>query len=290
MPEKAIAQRVLAMIDESDIPIAPLTRPDLDYTWKLIAKLEKNSNRNYRAAARNIRLYVSGFDYIDFAELAKIHQYIDTELKRLEDKQNTLLLAGLTAAVAAVRLVFPEKSINKQLEESVLQYLVNMPAKDGLNLSSRLWRIHSGAGRDLKAIIDIAVQRGWDAVKATQHVTEISGELREALKNAGSSQIAKRLEDRLLVSSNNARTKFNRVLRTEINRAHGEQYKETLRQDPNIYGLKFMLSPRHPRFDICDEHAEADLFGLGPGVYPIDNCPWPAHPNTFSYVEGVFIK
>ena len=49
-----------------------------------------------------------------------------------------------------------------------------------------------------------------------------------------------------------------------------------------------MLSPRHPRVDICDEHAAADLYGLGQGVYPVDECPWPAHPNTFSYTEAVY--
>ncbi|AZR60628.1 hypothetical protein ELB75_11835 [Eikenella corrodens] len=40
--------------------------------------------------------------------------------------------------------------------------------------------------------------------------------------------------------------------------------------------------------DICDEHAAADLYGLGQGVYPVDECPWPAHPNTFSYTEAVY--
>lgn len=54
------------------------------------------------------------------------------------------------------------------------------------------------------------------------------------------------------------------------------------------FGLRFMLSPRHPRVDICDEHAAADLYGLGQGVYPVDECPWPAHPNTFSYTEAVY--
>ena len=77
-------------------------------------------------------------------------------------------------------------------------------------------------------------------------------------------------------------------LRTEINRAHGERYKQLARADENVIGLRFMLSPRHPRVDICDEHAAADLYGLGQGVYPVDECPWPAHPNTFSYTEAVY--
>jgi len=53
--------------------------------------------------------------------------------------------------------------------------------------------------------------------------------------------------------------------------------------------VRFLLSPAHPEPDICDLHAAANLHGLGPGVYPNrEKCPWPAHPNTLSYVEVVF--
>ena len=61
-----------------------------------------------------------------------------------------------------------------------------------------------------------------------------------------------------------------------------------VREDEEAVGLRYCLSPRHPRKDICDTHASADLYGLGAGVYPVDACPWPAHPNTFSYVEVVY--
>jgi len=39
----------------------------------------------------------------------------------------------------------------------------------------------------------------------------------------------------------------------------------------------------------CDLLASQNLYGLGPGVYPSAGaCPWPAHPNTLSFVEMVF--
>ena len=39
----------------------------------------------------------------------------------------------------------------------------------------------------------------------------------------------------------------------------------------------------------CDLLAEQNLYGLGKGVYPSAKaCPWPAHPNTLSFVEMVF--
>jgi hypothetical protein len=39
----------------------------------------------------------------------------------------------------------------------------------------------------------------------------------------------------------------------------------------------------------CDLLASQNLYGLGRGVYPdAKRCPWPAHPNTLSFVEMVF--
>lgn len=39
----------------------------------------------------------------------------------------------------------------------------------------------------------------------------------------------------------------------------------------------------------CDLLAHQNLYGLGKGVYPdAKRCPWPAHPNTLSFVEMVF--
>src|SRR3546814_18460478 len=55
-----------------------------------------------------------------------------------------------------------------------------------------------------------------------------------------------------------------------------------------VAGTRFMLSPNHPRFDICDMHAKVNLYGLGAGVYPRGKSPLPAHPNTISFEEVVF--
>lgn len=39
----------------------------------------------------------------------------------------------------------------------------------------------------------------------------------------------------------------------------------------------------------CDLLSTQNLYGLGPGVYPArDKCPWPAHPNTLSFIVIVF--
>jgi hypothetical protein len=79
------------------------------------------------------------------------------------------------------------------------------------------------------------------------------------------------------------------VTRTELNRAHGEAYMAGAEQAPGVVGFRFLLSPRHPKPDICDLLARQNLHGLGKGVYPTrEATPWPAHPNTLSFVVAVF--
>lgn len=80
-----------------------------------------------------------------------------------------------------------------------------------------------------------------------------------------------------------------RVMRTEINRAYGMAFQNSAFEDEFVVGTKFKLSPNHPRRDICDMHATANLYGLGRGVYPRGKSPWPAHPNTLSYEQVVFV-
>ena len=271
-----------------DIPKAPASRPDLAKAWATVAEMERRSGRAYRDAARRIRAQVSGYEYIGAAELAEIQRLIDTELHQLEQSQNHLLQAGMMTAAGAAVLGVARARGHADADRMLVRYLIDTPQSDGLNLSARLWRIHAGAARDMKSIVDVAVQRGWSAEHALRHTQEITPELQQALDEAGAGAIAKRLEAGLLTDPGNAAMKFRRVLRTEINRAHGERYKQLVREDPDAVGLRFMLSPRHPRVDICDDHATADLYNLGAGVYPVDACPWPAHPNTFSYVEVVY--
>ncbi|WP_064087711.1 hypothetical protein [Eikenella corrodens] len=271
-----------------DIPRAPHSRPDLAETWTLVAAMEQSSLAAYRAAGKRIRQQVADYEHIGIAELAEIHRLLDSELKQLEQVQNRLLHDGMLAAAAAAALGWRGRRREPEAERLLVRHLLDTPQKDGLNLSARLWRIHAGAARDLKSVVDVAVQRGWDAEHALQRTLNITPELKQALDEAGAGAVARRLEAGLLANPGNAAMKFRRVLRTEINRAHGERYKQLARADENVVGLRFMLSPRHPRVDICDEHAAADLYGLGQGVYPVDKCPWPAHPNTFSYTEAVY--
>ena len=70
------------------------------------------------------------------------------------------------------------------------------------------------------------------------------------------------------------------IARTETVRAHRESYIASTRSQPYVKGYRWSLSPsgRH-RPDVCDVLAGQDLYGLGPGGYPVDQVPDIPHPS-----------
>lgn len=70
-----------------------------------------------------------------------------------------------------------------------------------------------------------------------------------------------------------------RIAQTELARAHQNALADELAADDSIDVVQVVLSGSHPRPDICDLHARADLFGLGAGCYPKARAPVPTfHP------------
>lgn len=73
-----------------------------------------------------------------------------------------------------------------------------------------------------------------------------------------------------------------RIARTELHRAHQDEVAAEFMADPETTVLQVRMSPRHPLPDICDYHARADLWGLGPGCYPKAHAPKPPyHPHCW---------
>ena len=79
-----------------------------------------------------------------------------------------------------------------------------------------------------------------------------------------------------------------RIARTELRRAYIDGFLAKYNDDPDVVAYQWRLSSAHPVTDICDVHANADLYGLGKGIYPKDKVPMlPAHPNCFCYLKPV---
>jgi hypothetical protein len=72
-----------------------------------------------------------------------------------------------------------------------------------------------------------------------------------------------------------------RIARAEFARAYDMSFQRQIEDDSDlVIGFQWLLSPAHPRPDICDYHAEVDAYGMGAGIYPKGEGPRvPAHPN-----------
>jgi hypothetical protein len=57
------------------------------------------------------------------------------------------------------------------------------------------------------------------------------------------------------------------IARSEMQRAYDEGLNRAMQENDEIWGYKIVLSPSHPKPDICDVYTKID-FGYGPGVYP----------------------
>lgn len=63
------------------------------------------------------------------------------------------------------------------------------------------------------------------------------------------------------------------IARQESLEAMRSSYKAQLKGKRGVVCIEHRLSGRHPREDICDYWARANLYGLGPGRYPIGKEP-----------------
>lgn len=83
-----------------------------------------------------------------------------------------------------------------------------------------------------------------------------------------------------------ARYHAERIARTENARAYADGQMNRYFDDEDVVAFQWRLSANHPRYDICDFYANADLYGLGKGVYPKDKFPTlPAHPHCMCHIR-----
>lgn len=86
---------------------------------------------------------------------------------------------------------------------------------------------------------------------------------------------------------NKTRYEAERIVRTESQANYGQAKIDEALKNDLISGLKFVLASGH-KPDQCDFYAEADLFGMGAGVWLKENAPsLPIHPNGASAYVNV---
>lgn len=251
----------------------------------------------YGDAARELELALIPYLGVDGSlRLEVIREYLLQArgiLAALSARQRELLDEALLTGSHLAAAVFAQApSIRSLLAESAVRFVERFVAADGLKLSDRLWRLDRGATQAIADALRRAVVVGRDASTAAADFLArgeaIPPEVRAMLGLDGKEAVGRAVRQALTIDPGNAYSNALRVFRTELNRAHGQAYQAGAAAHPDVIGMKFNLSPNHPKPDICDVHARANLYGLGPGVYPVGQAPWPAHPNTMSYLTAVF--
>lgn len=269
----------------------------------------------YEAAAEQLRAtllaagYSSGTGQVELEQLRQVLAAVDAVLDALGSQRTAIVQAAIDRAAdlgvqpfTASGLAATGRSVAEvlsplaaqEVRDSAASFTRTFRHEDGLVLSDRLWRVDAGAKETLHRAIETAVVQGWSADKAAAELLyrgePVPAGTRQAQAAADGARVAD-AADVLRDTKAGPLASTLRVMRTEINRAHGEAYMVGAERAPGVVGLRFLLSPRHPRPDICDLLARQNLHGLGPGVYPTrEKTPWPAHPNTLSFIVAVFAE
>lgn len=252
----------------------------------------------YRRARDEIRatlLSLGDDETLRVEVLGQMLGQIEQSLGVLAQDRDDLLAEGLerAAQLGVQPLELGVGASLTQVADAAVRFVSSFVAEDGLQLSDRLWRIDRGAREAVTGAVQQAVIQGKSASDAAQDFLArgepVPHDLATKMDQARAGRVARMAGAALMSGEGNPYDNALRIFRTEINRAHGEAFIAGAEEDESIVGLRFLLSPAHPEPDICDMHARVNRYGLGPGVYPDRaRCPWPAHPNTLSYVNYVF--
>lgn len=232
---------------------------------------------------------------VRLAALASLRARVQARLEALQDRTAAQLNAALEVAAEygtrAVQSHVNPQALVEAAQDAVRQ-VQNFVAADGLQLSDRVWRLGAAQREQIVRALESAIIQGQSAADAAlalvQRGQPVPGATATKANAAQPAALRKGVKDLLTGDEAKLYRNAERLFRTEINRAHVEANVRSWREVDGIAGVRFKLSPLHPRPDICDMHSEVNRYGMGPGVYPLDRHPYPAHPETLSTLEPVF--
>lgn len=111
------------------------------------------------------------------------------------------------------------------------------------------------------------------------------GKIKEAIETGNEKKINKAV---YVATQERTRYFARRIARTELARAYGDGAMAKWENDEDCVAFQWKLSTGHPFCDICDLYAHADLYGMGPGIFPKDKVPrLPVHPNCMCHLRPI---
>lgn len=260
-----------------------------------LADLEKQYEEAVSDIQQMITVVAGTAGIVSAAALPSLLLQIQARLGNLAGARNATLAHGIDQAAMIGTTPFTPTVNAAQLDHirtEAAKSTRDFVGSDQLRLSDRIWRIDRHANEIVQQAVQNAVVRGEGAAQAARDFLARGiappSDIALAKNAATASSIGTSVERSLMTGRGAPLDNARRVMRTEINRAHTTAYQQSAAADVDAIGTKFMLSPRHPRVDICNMHASANLYGLGAGVYPHGRSPLPAHPQTLSFEVVVY--
>lgn len=189
--------------------------------------------------------------------------------------------------------VLPILRLWQMRREQALRAVAAAIEGDGLNLSQRIWRLENGGLDRIRATLASAYDGRTNALSLARQIEAELGANAD-MPRWTTSRLhrmtpTERMNDRRGLITDPAKrsqgVSYNavRLARTEIQRANHAVATEIAKHNPAVVGRKVMLSPGHPKIDICDEWA-------GGGPYPKDDEILPLHPNCMCYYLDVLME
>jgi hypothetical protein len=164
--------------------------------------------------------------------------------------------------------------------------------KDGKGLSERVWSVANRNGRDIQNVINTGMinkRSATDIAKALEGY--INPDERKTWDRA---KIKDTLGPGYAGQFNNLEYNALRTARTTCTHSYELGVIEGSKRNPFIEGIKWNLSQSHysrmhGRTDSCDDYATQNSYGLGEGVFPIEEVPFD-HPNGLCYQTSYISK
>lgn len=160
-----------------------------------------------------------------------------------------------------------------------LQVAQQRTYSDGLMLSQRIWRLDNGGLSSIRATLAQGMAERTSAVRLAQNLEQALGADMEmprwAYARLNKMTASERAVDATgllhdpAFSTQGVAYNALRLARNEIQYANHAVTSEIAQRFPGITGRKSVLSPAHPKLDICDEYAAGGPYGKDANFLPL---------------------
>ena len=195
----------------------------------------------------------------------------------LKIEADRIIMSGYQQRLSGIGVDLDLEGLLQQIPDKTVRLAYSRIWEDGLKLSDRIWQLDRRTRGELQRIITEELAAGRSA----------SSKILEARLNK--LLVPDRRFVRTQLHGRNVAFDAARLLRTERTVAYREADRQAAMANPGARGIKWKLSPAERYCNFCQNLATQDKYGLGPGIYPIDELPT-SHPQCMCHTYQVAIS